>query len=67
MDEASVFGAAFGFCAELGIEMRLSGLGVPASDLDTMADDAFAIRRLLDNNPRELGRDDILAIYEAAY
>lgn len=66
-DQASVFEAAFGFCAGLGIEMRLSGLGVPAHDLAAMADDAFAIRRLLDNNPRELGRDDILAIYEAAY
>ena len=66
-DEASVFDATFGFCAGLGIEMRLSALGVPADDLATMADDAFAIRRLLDNNPRELRRDDILSIYQAAY
>lgn len=65
--EASVFAAAFGFCEELGIEMRLSGLGVPKEDLPAMADDAFAIRRLLDNNPRELTRDDILSIYQAAY
>jgi alcohol dehydrogenase len=32
-----------------------------------MADDAFSIRRLLDNNPRELARADILAIYQAAH
>ena len=51
-----MFDASFGFCAGLGIEMRLSALGVAADDLDVMADDAFAIRRLLDNNPRELGR-----------
>jgi alcohol dehydrogenase len=63
----SVFDAAYSFCAELGIEMKLSGLGVPQSDLDAMADDAFAIRRLLDNNPRDLSRADILSIYEAAY
>ena len=64
---ASVFDAAYAFCAELGIEMKLSGLGVPESDLDAMADDAFAIRRLLDNNPRDLSRADIRTIYEAAF
>lgn len=63
----SVFDAAYAFCAELGIEMTLSALGVPQTDLDAMADDAFAIRRLLDNNPRDLTRDDIRSIYEAAY
>jgi alcohol dehydrogenase class IV len=66
-DQASVFDATFGFCAGLGIEMRLSALGVPETDLGVMADDAFAIRRLLDNNPRDLGRGDILSIYQAAY
>lgn len=66
-DQASVFDATFGFCAGLGIEMRLSALGVPETDLGAMADDAFAIRRLLDNNPRDLGRGDILSIYQAAY
>ncbi|NTG50598.1 iron-containing alcohol dehydrogenase [Agrobacterium rhizogenes] len=63
----SVFDAAYAFCAELGIEMTLSGLGVPKDDLDAMADDAFAIRRLLDNNPRDLSRADIRSIYEAAF
>lgn len=62
-----VFGSTYDYCASLGIEMRLSKLGVPENDLETMADDAFAIRRLLDNNPRELARDDILSIYRAAH
>jgi hypothetical protein len=48
-------------------EMRLSAHGVPADDLPRMAEEAHAIRRLLDNNPRDLTRDDILAIYRAAY
>ena len=63
----SVFDASYAFCAELGIEMTLSALGVPKDDLDAMADDAFAIRRLLDNNPRDLSRADIRSIYEAAF
>ncbi|MDC7785032.1 iron-containing alcohol dehydrogenase [Rhodoplanes sp. TEM] len=66
-DEAAVRDAAYGFCAALGLEMRLSGLGVPEDDLPAMADEAFVIRRLLDNNPREISRDEILAIYRTAF
>ena len=29
-----------------------------------MADEAHAIRRLLDNNPRDMSRDEILNMYE---
>ena len=29
----------------------------------TMADEAHAIRRLLDNNPRDISQDEILALY----
>jgi alcohol dehydrogenase class IV len=67
VDETAVRDAAYRFCAALGIDMRLSGLGIPENDLPVMADEAFAIRRLLDNNPRDLTRDDILAIYRTAY
>jgi alcohol dehydrogenase class IV len=42
-------------------------LGVPADDLGTMADEAHAIRRLLDNNPRDLSAAAILAMYRAAF
>ncbi|MCZ8146969.1 MAG: iron-containing alcohol dehydrogenase, partial [Roseomonas sp.] len=61
-----VLAASHGWCAALGIDMRLSGLGVPQDDLPVMATEAHAIRRLLDNNPREMGREQILAIYRAA-
>ncbi len=32
-----------------------------------MADEAHAIRRLLDNNPREISRGEIQAIYRATF
>ena len=64
---AAAFDATYGFCADLGIEMRLSALGVPKDDLGVMADEAHAIRRLLDNNPRDLSRDEILKMYETAF
>jgi alcohol dehydrogenase class IV len=63
-DERSVVAAAYGFCESLGVEMRMSGLGVPIDDLGNMADEAHVIWRLLDNNPREINRE-ILAIYRA--
>jgi alcohol dehydrogenase class IV len=66
-DERAVRAAAHRFCANLGLEMHLSRLGVPEEDLDAMADEAHAIRRLLDNNPREISRDEILAMYRAAF
>lgn len=66
-DPDTVLRAAHGWCAALGCTMSLSMLGVPEDDLPRMAEEAHAIRRLLDNNPRDLGRDDILSIYRAAF
>ncbi len=65
-DAEDVFQAADGFCRDIGIETRLSRRGVPASDFPAMAREAGAIRRLLDNNPREVTEQDIRRIYEAA-
>jgi alcohol dehydrogenase class IV len=66
-EERAVLEAAHGFCASLCIEMRLSRLGVPEDDLAAMAEEAHAIRRLLDNNPRDISCEQILAIYRAAH
>ncbi|WP_073131405.1 iron-containing alcohol dehydrogenase [Muricoccus roseus] len=66
-DPKTVLEGAHAFCERLGVEMRLSRLNVPRDDLGTMATEAHAIRRLLDNNPRDLSRGEILAMYEAAY
>ncbi|BAQ48986.1 MULTISPECIES: iron-containing alcohol dehydrogenase [Methylobacterium] len=65
-DEAAVVEATTRWCADLGIAMRLSAHGVPAGDLPAMAAEAHAIRRLLDNNPREISQEQILALYHAA-
>ncbi|SFI89193.1 Alcohol dehydrogenase, class IV [Bradyrhizobium sp. Gha] len=66
-DAKLAFEATYAFCNNLGVEMRLSALGVPKADLGVMADEAYAIRRLLDNNPRDLSRDAILGMYEVAF
>ncbi|QAU47607.1 iron-containing alcohol dehydrogenase [Bradyrhizobium guangzhouense] len=66
-DPKHAFDATYAFCKNLGVEMRLSALGVPRNDLGVMADEAHAIRRLLDNNPRDLSRDAILGMYEVAF
>lgn len=50
----------------VGIETRLSQVGITAADLDRLADDAMLQTRLLANNPREVSRTDARAIYAAA-
>lgn len=65
--EGDLFEAARRFCAEMGVDMRMSKLGVPEGDLPAMAGEAHAIRRLLDFNPRDVSRDEILGMYRAAW
>jgi alcohol dehydrogenase class IV len=45
----------------------LAQAGVPEAALPILAGDAMHVQRLLINNPREVSRDDALAIYRAAY
>lgn len=59
--------AAFEFCKSLGIEMHLSAHGANEADLPQWAAEAHAIRRLMDNNPRDMSVEDVTAIYRDAY
>lgn len=58
--------AAHGFCQKLGVEMRLSAHGAERDALAEWAEEAHAIRRLMDNNPREMSVAQVQEIYEAA-
>jgi alcohol dehydrogenase class IV len=49
--------------ADLGITTRLRDVGVTDADLDALVDGASKVTRLLNNNPRPMGRDDMRAIY----
>lgn len=49
-----------------GIERTLQQVGIQASDLDRLADEAVLQTRLLGNNPRTVTRTDARAIYAAA-
>lgn len=62
-----VLQAAAGFCRDLGIDMTLRAHGVRRNDLRPWAEEAHGIRRLMDNNPRDMSVDDIEAIYQAAF
>ena len=52
---------------ECGIPARLRDVNIPKEAISQMADDALKITRLLKNNPREITREDAIAIYTAAY
>jgi alcohol dehydrogenase len=49
-----------------GIASTLREVGIAATDLDRLADEAMLQTRLLGNNPRDVTRDDARAIYAAA-
>ncbi|GAB3325101.1 iron-containing alcohol dehydrogenase [Larkinella ripae] len=50
-----------------GIPDRLREVSIPEDAIPQMADDALKITRLLKNNPREISREDAIAIYAAAF
>lgn len=64
--DSAVAETALSFCASIGMETRLSRHGVREDDLPAMAREAHAIRRLLDNNPRDISEAQILALYRNA-
>lgn len=66
-DSGDLLASAYGFCRDLGVEMQLSRQGAAENQLQGFAEDAHAIRRLMDNNPREMSVRDVLEIYRAAY
>ncbi|MNE34925.1 Alcohol dehydrogenase 2 [compost metagenome] len=66
-DPAAVLDAAYGFCKALGVEMQLSVHGAQREHLQSWSNEAHAIRRLMDNNPRAMSPEDVLAIYNAAF
>lgn len=59
----TVLAESVAFCAALGLELRLAQHGAKEQDLSGWAEEAFAIKRLIDNNPRPLAVADILSIY----
>ncbi|WP_425098706.1 iron-containing alcohol dehydrogenase [Tropicibacter sp. S64] len=66
-DQGNVLDAAHGFCASLGIAMQLRDHGIAEASLRGWAEEAHGIRRLMDNNPRDMSVDDVEAIYRAAF
>ncbi|QDY70993.1 iron-containing alcohol dehydrogenase [Qingshengfaniella alkalisoli] len=65
--EDALKAAAFEFCRDLGIEMQLKAHGANEADLSDWAEEAHAIRRLMDNNPRDMSVADVHTLYHNAF
>jgi alcohol dehydrogenase class IV len=50
-------------CIACGIPQHLSALGIQSVDLPELAAIALNVKRLLNNNPREVGMDDAMSIF----
>ncbi|TJZ90590.1 iron-containing alcohol dehydrogenase [Paracoccus gahaiensis] len=65
-EEEGLLNEARTFCRSLGIQMSLSKHGANQDQLAQFASDAYAIRRLMDNNPRDMSVDEVQEIFQAA-
>jgi alcohol dehydrogenase class IV len=54
------------FVADLGLPTRISELGIPREALPEIAEEALRMR-VIANNPREVAREDALAVLEGAF
>lgn len=59
--------SARAFCQDLGIGMRLSRHGTAEARLSELAAMAHSIRRLMDNNPRDMSVEQIETICRSAF
>src|SRR5690606_34085805 len=59
-DETEVRKRAHAYCASLGLEMSLTRHGAKEEELGAWAEEAFAIKRLIDNNPRAMNPETVL-------
>jgi len=53
--------------AATGLEMRLSALRIPESEIPSLAAAGLSVTRLMKNNPRPMTQQDAESIYRAAY
>lgn len=64
-------GACARLCQQLtedvGIPKRMRDVGIQETQLDDLVEGAWAVQRLLRNNPRPINREDIRAIYKRAF
>lgn len=66
-DPATVTAATRDWCRALGLDMSLAAHGVAEASLAPWAAEAHAIRRLMDNNPRDMSVEEVEALYRAAF
>lgn len=59
----AVVDAVFALVRDCDIPDSLTGYGVTADDIDTLAEAAYSVRRLLDQNPKDMPIADIRQIY----
>ena len=65
--QGDLLAGASDWCARLGVKMRLGDNGASKGQLAGWAAEAHAIRRLMDNNPRDMSVAEVEAIYHAAF
>jgi len=55
------------FNADLGIPTKLQEYGVKPEDVDILVEEGMAVRRLLDNNPKEVTKEAATKLYKGLF
>lgn len=54
-------------CHDIGIPESLEDIGIARADIPSLVEDALKVTRPLENNPRIVGREEAISIYESAF
>lgn len=57
----------YSLITDLNIQVNLQEKGISESDIDSMAEAALKVTRLLNNNPKPMNKDDIKEIYKKLF
>lgn len=65
--EEGIVSAIYSLIHMLSIPQKLSDFGVSPTDLDALVESAFGVRRLLDQNPKPMTKEQIAQIYRKLF
>ncbi|MDZ7760534.1 MAG: iron-containing alcohol dehydrogenase [Desulfovermiculus sp.] len=63
----NVFNSIITLLKDINLPTKLKDVDVPKEAIPSMADRALSVQRLLTMNPRTIGKNDIIKLYEEAY
>ena len=65
--EEAIVSSIYSLIHTLSIPQQLSDFGVPPTDIDALVESAFGVKRLLNQNPKPMSKEQITQIYQKLF